>query len=104
VIGKSQVADREAEVLQSDRQRVRVDAQRGVVLRLEMLDTTHRQQISRFIQVEEIRFDIPIPARSRQIHLQEGYSPGLDEHPAGKVDSLSGQPLEFHYLTGCRMP
>lgn len=99
VIGKSQVAGREADVLQSDRQRVWVDAQRGVVLRLEMLAAPHSQQISRFIQVEEIRFDIPIPARSRQIVLQEGYSPGLDEHPAGKVDSLSGQPLEFHYLT-----
>lgn len=99
VIGKSQVAEREAEVLQSDRYRVWVDAQRGVVLRLEMLAAPPNQQISRFIQVEEIRFDIPIPARSRQIVLQEGYSPGLGERPAENVESLHGQPLEFHYLT-----
>lgn len=64
-----------------------------------MLDAPDRPQIARFIQVEEIRFDIPFPARSRQIVLQKGYSPGLGERPAENVERFHGQPLEFHYLT-----
>ena len=99
IIGKSQMAGNEVIVLQNDRYRLWIDQQRGVVLRLEIFDMPEKQQPVRILQIKGIAFDIPIPARSRQIVLHEGYSPGMGERPAGNVDSLRGKPLEFHYLT-----
>ncbi|MEW6648987.1 MAG: hypothetical protein AB1453_02225 [Chloroflexota bacterium] len=98
-VGASQVAGRDALVLQSSRMLLWVDIERGILLRSEIYAASSNRQPVAITQVEEIRFDLPIPARARQIVHQEGYRPTLGERPAGEIASLEGQALTFHYLT-----
>ncbi|HZW03908.1 MAG TPA: hypothetical protein VFF68_08270 [Anaerolineaceae bacterium] len=99
VIGESSVAERQAIVLQQGDFRVWVDAETGALLRLEQLDPSQANALLVSIQVEEVEYNLPIPARTLQAVGQWGHQPNLAERPADKVVDLSGKPLNFHNVT-----
>lgn len=99
IVGSSIVAGREAIVMKGGVYRLWVDPKNGVILRLELYSDEQQNAILFSIQVEAIEYDPVLPARTLQVTPQDGYTPSLAEHPAGKLIALAGKPINFHYLS-----
>ncbi|HKJ39796.1 MAG TPA: hypothetical protein VJ972_13545 [Anaerolineales bacterium] len=99
IVGSSTVAGRKAVVMKGGTFRFWEDMETGSILRLEVYSSNQQDTFLVSIQVEAIKYNPVLPARTSQVVPQDGHKPSLAEQPAGRGIDLAERPLNFHYIT-----
>jgi hypothetical protein len=105
LIGESTLAERRVNVLAHGQYRIWIDPDMGTILRLELYNSAERDLPVLSLQVEEIAYQVTLPARTLDVVPTSGYQPTFMDRPVVDVEIVENQPLSFHYVsTDARYP
>lgn len=98
VIGRSNIASRETWVIQNSQYRIWVDQATGTLLRTEIFSQEDEESKNLIIHVEEIMFNVDLPARTIDVVPISNYAPNFMDQPLPHNQDMEDSPLDIYVV------